>query len=132
MTYDFVSWENLNQRQHDQYVDLIGRVAAMPVKDMNQSLPKSYICLVCGELSQEIVLLGDHAGLPFDVNELVAFSGVRMYDYKGARTLQTAYLTVIERNPTKRDNVPEIPVISPDEPRRKAIRMAPRNEIRVR
>ena len=131
MKYQFIDWEQLNQLQHDQFVDLIGRVTSQPVKDMNQTLAKAYLVLAWGSMSQEVVLLGEHANLQFDINDVVAFAGLRMQEWKGVRTLQTAYLTVIERNPGAGEHIPEIPKSLESEPKRKVMRMKPSNQLRV-
>ena len=131
MKYQFIDWEQLNQLEHDQFVDFIGRVTSRPVKDMNQSLAKSYLVLAWGSMSQEVVLLGEHASLQFDMNDVVAFAGLRIQEWKGVRSLQTAYLTVIERNPGPGEHIPKIPKSSATEPKRKVMRMKPRNELRV-
>ena len=51
------------------------------------------------------------------VDDVVAFAGVRVKEWRTDKTLETSYLTLIEINPTRRQGIPEINTQAKGEPK---------------
>ena len=122
--YDFCAWESLKQKEPESYVDIIGIAEKPPVvvQAASTSMRQAHLELRNGDLLQTIVLLGDHVSLQVQKGDVVAFAGLVVHKYHQSRTLQTGYLTIAERNPTRRDCVPEVTSSSEERPR-KALRL---------
>ena len=129
--YNFVAWPTLNQASARTFVDLFGTVMTAPVRDVNTALSKLVVTLGNGDMKQEVFLLGALAATSLTKGDNVAFSGLSVCEYAGERTLQTAFLSVIEINASLSHikTCPYEPL--QDGPKRKAIRLAPRNTITV-
>ena len=131
-SYKFVSWDGLNQLPADTCVDIIGKVVKLPVFDANSSIPKLRLELGNGNYEQTVYLLGDHASLQFRLNDIVCFANLKVNEYRNVRSLQTAYLTLVEINPvTSEEKRKHIFTSNDDEPVHKALRMTSRVSITI-
>ena len=122
--YEFVSWDDLNQVSGHAFFDLFGEALSKSEQDMSSRIPKAIVLVGFGSFKQEVVLLGQHAGVTIDEGDSLAFAGLRMDEYKNRRTPSTAFLTVLELNPESRDCFPSLPEVDEDEPKRKAVRLS--------
>ena len=131
-SYNFVSWERLNQLPADTSVDIIGKVVKTPVFDANSSIPKLRLELSNGNYEQTVYLLGEHASLHFRPNDIVCFANLKVNEYRSVRSLQTQYLSLVEINPvTSEEKRKHIVTLDDDEPVRKALRMTSRVSITI-
>ena len=73
LEYDCPGWDELNQRQPDTFVDLVGRVISKPEIDVNSPIPKLRVDLGNGNFIQIIELLGSHANLNIKEEKLLHF-----------------------------------------------------------
>ena len=123
LEYDCPGWDELNQRQPNTFVDLVGRVLSKPEIDVNSSIPKMRVDLGNGNFTQIIELLGSHANLSIKEGETVAFSSLKIIAYRQQRTMQSTFSTVVEINPTVRAGVPLVEDLEESEPKRKALKI---------
>ena len=130
-SYNFTSWDALNQLPEDAFVDLIGKVSKSPVYDVNSSLPKLRLHLTNGNYEQPVEILGNNSSLKVRTDDVVSFSGLYVKDYKGIRNLQTAFLTVIEVNPLASDEMKKFMTETVEGPVRKALRMTSRTHMNI-
>ena len=130
-SYNFTSWDALNQLPEDAFVDLIGKVSKSPVYDANSSLPKLRLHLTNGNYEQPVEILGNNSSLKVRIDDVVSFSGLYVKDFKGIRNLQTAFLTVIEVNPLLSDELKKFITESDEGPVRKAVRMTSRTQMNI-
>ena len=79
-------------------MDIIGKVVKLPVFDANSSIPKLRLELRNGNYEQTVYLLGEHASLHLRPDDVVCFANLKVNEYRNVRSLQTAYLTLIEIN----------------------------------
>ena len=129
--YAFTDWETVNQKTIQDTFDVIGRVSTAPRRDMNSSLPKLIVDLTNGDLTLTIHLLGKDATKELRQNDVLAVSSLcvrewhslRIRELQQMRNLQTSFLSVVEKNPRKREGIPEIPELS-SEPKRKAMKLS--------
>ena len=129
--YKFRAWEELNQLAADSFLDLLGKVVEIPVFDANSSFPKTVVKIGNNNLFQSIELLGTHTGVQLKLHDVVAFAGLKVREWNNQRTLQTAFLTVVEVNPTPRQDLDFAVDIEDAGPKRKALRMTPMTQITV-
>jgi len=123
--YECIDWASLNQICDGAWVDIAGRVAQRPERDLSSSLPKLQVVLCSGSLTTVVDFLGGHADQILNEGTMVVLGGVRVKEYRQVRTLQTAYLTSIEIDPTQREGIPEVGPLQSGEPKQKAIRITP-------
>ena len=122
--YKFKDWEGLNQVPSEGYIDLIGCVLQDPLRDANSGIPKLVVQLGNENYIQEVHFLGEHANLTFRKKDVIALAGMKIHAWREQRTVQSAYLSVIESNPVSRANVKHPSVADDEEPKRKALRLA--------
>ena len=130
--YDFVPWQDLNQKITATFVDLVGRVLSTPVLDQNSSLPKLKVDLGFKDMRQTVTLLRPRAIDVFKTNDILVFGGLRIKEWDRERTLESSFLTMIEVNPAARTGLELINEIGEDEPRRKVMRVTLPDTARVR
>ena len=121
--YEFTQWQALNQAANGVFVDLCGVVCSTP-EFSSEGLAKLQVILSNGEMSQKISFLGEHAALQLNKGDMLAISGAQVVTWKHDRSLQTSYLTVVEVNPVKRNEIPSFEGVQSGEPKRKAMRMS--------
>ena len=124
--YKFKDWLQLNQLTDNEYIDLVGRVSSPPVLDANSAVPKVLVRLENNGMVQDVEILGADSGQPLRVGDIVSFSGLKLREWNGRRSLQTVYLTLVEQNPLNQEVE-----TSEEGPRRKAIRLAPSTRLTV-
>ena len=118
--YKLKDWCDLNQVQHNDFIDLLGMVDTKPILDANSAIPKTILQISNDALTQEVEILGAPNVFEIRAGDTVAFSGLKLREWNGRRSLQSSYLTMIERNPAG------VSAPAPAEgPKRKAIRIAP-------
>ena len=122
LSYDFQDLKKLSEKTKGDFVDIFGIVIKTPAIDVTASLPKMPVSLGQGDVAQNVDFLGEHAVLSLKVGDRVALRAARIHEYLGVKTVQTAYLTVIEINPAKRTGIPEVPDLE-DGPKKKAIKL---------
>eukprot|EP00973_Karenia_brevis_P036946 5093172-Karenia_brevis.AAC.1 len=82
-------------------------------------------------MKQEIAFLGSHTSMSLEEGDTVAIAGVRIKEWSGERSLQTAYLSVDDVNLTLTEDQSEALSEAQDGPKRKAIRVTPRTEMTI-
>jgi hypothetical protein len=122
--YAWTPWPSLNQQVPDTFFDLLGEVWKKPVLDTTASVPKLVVVLGSESFQQEVSLLGAHAGLVLKIGDVVALGGARITAWKEQRSIQSSYLTVIEVNPSARDDVSFDVSICEEGPKSKAIKLS--------
>ena len=129
--YNFKDWEALNQLGADAFIDLLGKVLSKPTLDANSAIPK--LLVKCGKdtLVQVVELLGEHANARLNEGDVVAFAGLKIRDWNGQRSLQTALLSLVEVNPVARGGIDFAVDTDDGEPRRKALRMTPQTMMTI-
>ena len=80
--------------------------------------------LTSGDLSQELFLLGEHADISLQVGDVLAVSGCRIKIWESVRSVETAFLSVLEKNPVVREGIPDVPRSGNGERPRKAMKLA--------
>ena len=79
------------------FFDIIGRVLEKPVREASSKFPKSRVVLSWEDLSQDIFLLGQHADVSLQVGDVLAVGGCRVKIWEGVRSVETAFLSVLEK-----------------------------------
>ena len=124
MHYNFTDLSDLNGKEKDSTVDIVGTVIADKELHTNTSFPKASLLLASNEMHQEVLLLGIHANsVVATIGDVVAFAGLQVKEWKNQRTLETTLLTVIETNPARRAGIPAVSAPSDGTPKKKALRM---------
>jgi hypothetical protein len=103
--YELLSWDSLNQQEPDTFVDPHGKVFGKPILDASSTLRKLVVTLANGNLKQDVAFLGEHASLALKIGDVVVLGGARIQKYREQRSIQTAYLTIVEINPASRGNI---------------------------
>ena len=124
--YNFVDWAVLNQQRPQSFVDVLGKVIGEPIRDANAPMDKMLVTLANGDYRQDIAFLGEQAHIRLRVNDIVAIGAAKIHEYRSERYLQTAFLTVVEINPTPCSVYTIKETVHDEGPKRKAIRMNPR------
>ena len=117
--YNFQDFVNLNQMEHGELVDIIGRVMSVGVDDP----VKKTITLFSKDLTQEVALLGQHAQTIVKVGDVVAVKGARLTVWKIYRGVSTGYMTCIEICPPEREGLVWPSCDDINEPKKKAIKL---------
>ena len=110
--YSLTNFRDINQLDAPAHVDLIGRVHTTGRYNGDGGLPKREAQLQSEEEVVTVEFLGDHSKTTFKKGDIVAMKGAKLDEYKGKRTIVTAYLTVVEINPTSNSSLrapPELP-----------------------
>ena len=129
--YEFCAWEALNQVAGASLVDILGVALQTPTREVGGPLPKLLVELGNGDMKQTVILLGDRASVTIPKDSKVAISGLRLKEWKGERTLESSFLSIVEVNPQLKKTDKDALAIIDEGPRRKAIRMTPRTTITV-
>ena len=129
--YEFISWDSLPQKDSRSFVDLVGRVLEKPVSDANSTIPKMIVTLCNGDLKQNVHFLGQHAGVPLQVGDLVAMAGAHISEWRGERSLETNFLTIVDVNPRHHGDLFGAPDIDGLQWKRKAMRLTSHNVLRI-
>ena len=122
--YAFVAWADLNLLQDKAFFDIIGRVLEEPAREAGSKFPKSRLVLASGDLSQEIFLLGQYADMSLQVGDVLAVGGCRIKIWENVRSVETTFLSVLEKNPAIREGIPDVPRSGDGERPRKAMKLA--------
>ena len=132
LPYRFVAWPTLQDLSADSIIDFYGIVVGTPTLSEEGPIAKCVVKLGQQDLYQEVIVLGDHARrASFVAGDRVAFSGLRLKEWRGQRTLETALLTTMQKNPEPCDAFPVIDVIETGAPPRKLLRHAPQELLTV-
>ena len=121
--YSFVPWTDLNQLPDKAFFDIIGRVLEKPDREASSKLSKTRVLLASGDLSQEIFLLGQHADMSLQIDDVLAVGGCRIKIWESVRSVETTYLSVLEKNPVAREGIPDVPRSADGERPRKAMKL---------
>ena len=130
--YDFVAWEDLNQKANDTFVDLAGRVLSVPILDQNSALPRLKVELGFKDMRQTVILLGPRATDVFKKDDILVLGGLRIKEWQRDRTVESSFLTMIEVNPEARAGLELLTEIGDDEPKRKVMRVTLPDSARAR
>jgi len=114
--YSQTAFRDINQMDAPAHVDIVGRVHSVGQFSPGQGLPKREAQLQSEDEVVTVEFLGDNATTSFKKGDIIALKGAKLDEYKGKRTIVTAYLTVVEVNPTANPDIrtpPEVPQGSP-------------------
>ena len=100
--YDFVPWEDLNQKANDTFVDLDGRVLSPSVVDPNSIIPKMKVEIGFKDFRQTVIMLGKHSEAILKEGDILVIGGIRIKEWQRERTLESTFLTIVEMNPSQR------------------------------
>ena len=76
------------------------------------------------DMRQSVSMLGAHAALHFNVDDVVAIGGIQVKEWQRERTLETSFSTMVEVNPAKRKGLELIEEIGDEQPKRKVMRIS--------
>ena len=122
-SYSADAWSDLREKKAGSFTDLVGFALAEPEMDPNSPIAKACLALGSGSSTETIELLGTDASLPIQEGDVVAFSGLKVKEYRFERSLQTVYTTRIEVNPSKRQGLPQPDEAEDDQPPTKVMKM---------
>ena len=130
LQYNPTPFGHLNQLEDGTFIDIYGEVIAVSKIDMNEKLPKCVWTLQNGDFSQEIHALGRAARKEVKNGDKIAGKGLIIRSWRGARTLETSHLTIIEVNPRENDAL-VFEEETTDGPKTKAIKVTSLSPITV-
>ena len=124
VTYDFASWDDLDQKKNGSFVDLIGWVLSPPSCEQNRMRARLTVELGFQEKRLTVHMLGKHASSVIREGDILVFGGLRIGEWQRERTLETIHLTIVEINPAERAGLEVMDHIGEEEPKKKAFRVS--------